>query len=112
MSAAVANRLKAIKDHGGIRSREIARLVGTTPETVSRWNTGRTEPQPEHLEKLLALEWLLDRLSELYTPEDARLWLYSPHKLLAGDRPADRIRAGKTSDVLTLVAQLIDGAFA
>jgi len=111
MSTAVAARLKAIKDRGHIKSREIAHLLDTTPETVSRWNTGRREPQSEHLKKLLALEWLLDRLGELYSPEDARLWLYTPHRLLGGKCPADQIQESKTSEVLAIVAQVIDGAF-
>lgn len=109
--SAVASRLDAIKDRGGIKGREIAQLLDTTPETVSRWNTGKTEPQPDRLQRLLALEWLLDQLSDLYEPEEARLWLFSPHRLLGGDRPADRIQAGKVDDVLALIAQLRDGAF-
>lgn len=109
--SAVANRLDAIRDRGGIKGREIAQLLDTTPETVSRWNTGKTDPQPDRLQRLLALEWLLDQLSNLYEPDEARLWLFSPHRLLDGDRPADRIQAGRVDDVLALIAQLRDGAF-
>ena len=110
--SAVASRIDAIRDLGGIKGREIAQLLDTTPETVSRWNTGKTEPQPDRLQRLLALEWLLDQLSELYEPDEARLWLFSPHRLLGGDRPADRIQADQVDDVLALIAQLRDGAFA
>ncbi len=112
MSGAIATRLDSIKERGGIRSREIAQLLETTPETVSRWNTGKTEPQPDRLHRLLALEWLLDQLADLYEPDEARLWLFSPHRLLDGDRPADRIQADRIDDVLGLLAQLRDGAFA
>ncbi len=112
MCAAVANRVQVIKERGGIHGREVAQLLDTTPETVSRWKTGRTEPQPDRLHRLLALEWLLDQLSEFYEPDEARLWLFSPHRLLNGDRPADRIQAGNIDDVLALLAQLRDGAFA
>lgn len=110
--SAVASRLSAIRGHGGIKGREIAQLLDTTPETVSRWNTGKTEPQPDRLQRLLALEWLLDQLSDLYEPDEARLWLFSPHRLLDGDRPADRIQADRVDEVLALIAQLRDGAFA
>ena len=111
MAGAVATRLGAIKKHGGIRSTEIAELLNTTPETISRWKSGRTEPQPDHLKNLLALEWLLDRLSELYEADEARVWLYAPHRLLGGDTPAGRIRSGKVEDVLALIAQLLDSAY-
>lgn len=109
--SAVAIRLDAIRDRGGIKGREIAQLLDTTPETVSRWNTGKSEPQPDRLQRLLALEWLLDQLSDLYEPEEARLWLFSPHRLLGGDRPADRIQVDRINDVLALIAQLREGAF-
>ena len=111
MSAALARRLERIREHGGIRGRELAQLMDTTPETVSRWNTGKTEPQPERLEKLLLLEWVIDELAEFYEPDEARLWLFSPHRMLAGARPADLIREGRVDEVRTLIARLQDGAY-
>jgi transcriptional regulator with XRE-family HTH domain len=103
--------LDAIRNRGGIKSREVAQLLDTTPQTVSRWRTGKVEPQPDRLRRLLTLEWLLGELAEFYSPAEARLWLFAPHRLLGGDRPADRIQQGKVDDVLALIAQLRDGAF-
>lgn len=111
MAGAVANRLDAIREHGGIKAREVAQLLDTTPQTVSRWRTGKVEPQPDRLQRLLTLEWLVGELAEFYAPDEARLWLFAPHRLLDGDRPADRIQQGKVDDVLRLIAQLRDGAF-
>lgn len=109
--AAVANRLERIRRHTGIRSREVAQLLDTTPQTVSRWQTGKVEPQPERLQRLLTLEWLADQLAEFYPPQEARLWLFAPHRLLAGDSPAQRIQQGDVEQVLALIAQLKDGAY-
>ena len=78
MTSAVAHRLDSIKHSAGVRSREIAELLDTTPQTVSRWQQGRVDPQPAKLHQLLALEWLTTQLAEFYEPDDARLWLYSP----------------------------------
>lgn len=112
MASAVATRLDTIGNRGGIRAREIAQLLDTTPQTVSRWRTGKVEPQPDRLQRLLTLEWLIDELREFYpAPDEARLWLFSPHRMLGGERPADRIQAGRTDDVLALIAQLRDGAY-
>lgn len=111
MAGAVATRLDTIRDRGGIKSREVAQLLDTTPQTVSRWRSGKVEPHSDRLHRLLALEWLIGELAEFYPPDEARLWLFSPHRLLDGERPADRIQQGKTDDVLTLIAQLRDGAF-
>jgi len=60
---------------------------------------------------LLALEWLATQLADFYEPDDARLWLYSPHKLLAGRRPAELIAEGDIDSVLALIDQLRDGAY-
>lgn len=111
MAGAVAARINAIKAHAGVRSREIAQLLDTTPQTVSRWQQGHVDPQPTKLQQLLALEWLADQLHEFYPPDEARLWLFSPHRLLSGDTPAERIQTGKSQDVLALIDQLRDGAF-
>src|SRR5262249_14976369 len=111
MSGAIAIRLDQIQRSAEVTAREVAQLLNTTPETVSRWRTGRTEPQPDRRDSLLRLEWLVKELSELYPPQEAHLWLYSPHKRLAGQRPADLIQSGRTEDVLQIIAQLKDGAF-
>lgn len=111
MPGAVAARLDSIKANAGVRGREIAQLLDTTPQTVSRWQQGRVDPQPTKLQQLLALEWLVDQLHEFYDPAEAKLWLFSPHRILGGDTPANRIQAGKAQDVLALIDQLRDGAF-
>jgi transcriptional regulator with XRE-family HTH domain len=111
MPGAVALRLANIRERGGIRQREVANLLDTTPQTVSRWQSGRVEPQPDRLQRLLTLEWLVGQLSEFYAPDEARLWLYSPHLLIGGERPADRIKKGDLDSVLAVIAQLHDGAF-
>ncbi|MEA2937134.1 MAG: hypothetical protein QOC56_638 [Alphaproteobacteria bacterium] len=111
MASAIAERLDNIREHGGIHSREVAQLLDTTPQTVSRWRTGKSSPQPDGLHRLLTLEWLIGELAEFYEPDQARLWLFAPHRLLAGERPADRIQRGQLEDVLALIAQLSDGAF-
>jgi transcriptional regulator with XRE-family HTH domain len=112
MASAVANRINKIREKAGIKGREIAQLLDTTQETVSRWSTGKVDPQPEHLQRLLTLEWLVEELGEFYVPDEARLWLFAPNRLLAGESPAQRIQRGKLDDVLTVIHQLRDGAYA
>lgn len=107
----IAERLEKIKELGGITGRDVAQLLDTTPETVSRWSSGRIDPQRDRLHRLLELEFFLAELSEFYTPEEAKLWLFSPHKLLGGDTTAARIQAGKTQDVFALLDQLRSGAY-
>jgi transcriptional regulator with XRE-family HTH domain len=112
MSNPIASRLETIQSAVAISARELAQLLGTTPETVSRWRGGKTEPQPRTRDSLLQLEWLVGELRELYEPSEAHLWLFAKHKLLSGQRPVDLIERGETEKVLQIIAQLKDGAFA
>lgn len=111
MPGAVAAKLDSIKDKAGIRGREVADLVGATPQTISRWQQGRVDPQPSHLSRLLTLEWLASELAEFYAPGDARVWLFSRHRLLQGATPAERIQEDRTDEVLALIEQLKTGAY-
>jgi transcriptional regulator with XRE-family HTH domain len=110
-SSPLAVKLESIRERAGISSREVAQLLDTTPQTVSRWQVGKVAPQPDRLERLLALEWLVTELAEIYKPGEAKLWLYSHHKLLEGERPADLISNGRAQEVLELIDQLRDSAF-
>ena len=47
MSNAIAERLDGIQKFADFTGREVAQLLGTTPETISRWRGGRSEPQPK-----------------------------------------------------------------
>lgn len=66
---------------------------------------------PNRTEVARTLAWLAEELADLYTPNEARLWLFSPHRLLEGQRPADRIEEDRVDDVLALIAQLRDGSY-
>ncbi len=111
MSSAVARKLDSLRTKGAMKNIEVANLLGTRPETVSRWNQGRAYPHPNTEKTLLELEYIVDQLSELYEPNDARLWIFSPQKLLGGNSPAALIREGRIDEVMRLVSQLRDAVY-
>ena len=111
MANVIALKLEGIQKNSGFTGRDIAQLLHTTPETISRWRGGKAEPQPKLREGLLQLEWLVGELAELYKPQEANLWLFSHHKQLEGARPVDMIEAGKIEKVLAIISQLKDGAY-
>jgi transcriptional regulator with XRE-family HTH domain len=111
VSSAVARKLDSIRKKGAMRDIEVANLLGARPETVSRWNKGRAYPHANTEKALLELEFIVDQLSEFYEPNEARLWIFSPQKLLNGDSPAHLIRDGRIDDVRRLVNQLRDGVY-
>jgi transcriptional regulator with XRE-family HTH domain len=111
MSNAVARKLESIRVKGGMKSIDVANVLGLRPETVSRWNQGKAFPQPDAERTLLELEYIVDELSDFYDPQEARLWLFSRQKLLGGRTPAELIQKGHTEEVRSMIAQLRDGVF-
>jgi transcriptional regulator with XRE-family HTH domain len=111
-TSAIGGKLDVIHTLVGISFRDVAQLMNTTPETVSRWRQGRVDPQPTKFRKLATLAWLAQELSEFYSPSEAKLWLFTPQRLLGGATPADRIEQDRVEDVLAIIKQLQDGAFA
>ena len=108
---AIARKLEVIEKKGAMRSVDIANLLGTRPETVSRWNQGKAFPRPEAQKTLLELEYLIEQLADFYEPREARLWLFSRQKRLGGLTPAELIQQGKIEEVLAVIDQLRDGAY-
>jgi hypothetical protein len=108
---AIAKRLESIKDKGGLLLVDVANVLGTRPETVSRWNQDRAFPHPATERLLLELEWIVDQLSDFYEPKEARMWLFSRQKLFDGKTPAELISEGKTEEVLAAIRQLRDSVF-
>lgn len=109
---AIARKLESISSKGGMRLVDVANVLRTRPETVSRWNQGKAFPHPNNERQLLELEWIVEKLSDLYTPQEARLWLFSRQKLLDGRTPADLIAENKSEEVLAVINQLRDAVFA
>ena len=108
----VAVKLELIKSRAAIRAAEVANMLGTTPETVSRWNQGRAYPRPSKESLLVDLEYVVERLSEFYSdPRTARAWLYSRHKFFGGLRPADLIQEGRTEEVLEAIQAMADPTY-
>lgn len=110
-TSVLASEIDTIKANMNVTSRDIARLVRTSPQTVSRWYAGESSPPTDRLRPLLTLNWIATQLAELYEPEEARIWLYHPHPLLYGDSPAQRIEMGRVDDALDLIDQVFSGAY-
>lgn len=108
MSNAVARKLESMREKGAMKHVDIAQLLDSRPETVSRWNQGKAYPQRSKERVLLELEYIIDQLSDFYEPEEARQWMFSRQKLLNGRAPAELIQTGQIDDVLRFVSQIRD----
>jgi hypothetical protein len=107
----IARKLDIIQEKGALRSVDVANVIDVRQETVSRWRQGKAFPQREKEKLLMELEWIVEQLSEFYSPPEARMWLYSRQKILDGSVPAELIQARRTEEVIQVIGQLRDGVY-
>lgn len=111
MASAVAKIIDDLRSRGGLKGTDVANIAAVSPATVSRWTSGTSLPHPKTQLLISDLRYLVDRLAEFYTPEETRIWLYSKHRLLGGERAIDLIHAGKADEVLAIIESLDGGAY-
>ncbi len=54
---------------------------------------------------------VVDWLADFYEPDEARMWLYSRHRLLGDERPIDLIHAGRAVEVVAILESLAEGTY-
>ena len=111
MVSAVSKIIDDLRDRGGLKGTDVANIAEVSPATVSRWTAGKALPHPKTQLIISDLRYVVDRLSEFYTPEETRLWLYSKHRLLDGGRAIDLINRGQADRVLSIIESLDEGTF-
>lgn len=111
MSTAVARILGDLKERGGLRGVDIANIVDVSCPTVSRWTSGKGSPSIHTQTVIADLRYVVDRLSDFYTPDETRLWLHASHPLLNHERAIDLIRDGQSEEVLAVIERLESGAY-
>jgi site-specific recombinase XerD len=107
----VADRLVLLRERGGLNARDVAALLDASPQTLSRWQTGKGEPADKLSGRLGVVEVVVDELAAFYPPRRVHDWIFNPHRLLGHAKPAERIQAGRGDEVLVVIAELRDGAF-
>jgi transcriptional regulator with XRE-family HTH domain len=111
MASAVAKILDDLRARGGLKGTNVANITAVSPATVSRWMAGKAFPHPKTQLVISDLRYVVDRLAEFYSPDEARIWLYSKHSLLNGERAIDLIDAGRTDEVLAVIESLDQSTF-
>jgi len=110
-ATAVTRILDDLRARGGLQGKDIANIVDVSPATVSRWSKGSVTPSLHTQTVIADLRYVVDRLSDFYTPAETRLWLHARHQLLNGERAIDLINADRTEEVLAVIERLDAGAF-
>lgn len=98
----------------GLSQAELAKIIGTTPRTVSRWrSTSRqhVEPNAAAARKLRDIERMAFLMESDFGRRQSIEWLRRPSKALRGQAPIDVMLDGDYERVLGLVLMFGQGGF-
>ena len=112
MQSAISRIINRLKDEGRLQQRHIANIVAVSPETMSRWSCGQAIPDVRTQTMIARLHFAVERLADLYTPEDVHVWLHAKHPMLNGERAVDFVNLGRTPEVLATIDMLDAAAYA
>jgi len=102
----VVRFLNDLQSTGGLKGTDIANITEVSKATVSRWNSGQKSPHPKTQLVLSDLHYVVIRLSEYYSADEIRVWLYARHPQLDGRRAIDLIHEGDAEKVLNIIDRL------
>lgn len=111
MVSAVGRYIEEIKEQGGLRGTDIANFTNVSSATVTRWTSGSHVPHPNAQLLLANLHYIVSRLSDYYSDDEIRLWLYAAHPQLEGRRAIDLITSGEASAVIAILDRLDADAY-
>ena len=111
MPGVLKDRLEEALKRAELDQEDVARVIGASPRTVSRWLRQEVEPRKEARERLLEFLAVIERLSTTLRPQPAHDWLFTPNPQLGHGKPADLVKEGKYREVLGAVDALAEGVF-
>lgn len=111
-AGALAEKVTSAMNDLGLTSDEVGSMVDATGRSVARWAAGEVVPQRLNKERLLELAYVADALAEVLPRDQANMWLFTPHRRLDHEKPADLIQQGRYREVLNLIEAMADGVFA
>ncbi len=111
LTGAMPRTINDLTAMGGLSGTDIANIADVSKATVSRWKAGTVRPQPDTQLVLSDLHFIVQRLSDYYSAEEIRVWLYARHAQLDGQRAIDLINQNQSAAVLRVLDRLDSDAF-
>lgn len=105
-TGAIPRYIEQLNAVGALTGTDIANIADVSKATVSRWKAGTVKPQPDTQLVLSDLHYIVQRLSEYYSPDEIRTWLYARHPQLDGARAIDLINQHRSEEVLRVLDRL------
>ncbi len=107
----VVQFITGLRKVGGLKGIDIANFTDVSKATVSRWTNGQKKPHPRTQLILSDLHYIVMRLSDYYTADEIRAWLYARHPQLNGERAIDLIHEDRSEEVLNILERLDSDAY-
>jgi DNA-binding transcriptional regulator YiaG len=107
--SAVLGIIEDLRSRGALKETDVANIASVSLATISCWMAGKANPHPKTQLVISDLRYVIDRLSEFYTPDEIRLWLYSKHRLLDDERAVDLINRRDAEKILAVIESLDEG---
>lgn len=105
--------VKELRQHAKFSQEELARVLGTSWVTVSRWERKATQPNQEKSAQLRRLVELMKRIGKAIPQEEMVSFLMAPHPLLRGYAPVDLLESDYSfEDLLDFVEAAKSGDMA
>jgi uncharacterized protein (DUF2384 family) len=110
MPVAVRDKLEAITRDLGSQA-AVAKLLGVSRSRVSRWLRDE-QPDARNRRAVRSIEFVLDRLLEVYQRDTAVKWLHGFNAHLGDRRPIDVLAEGGVDEVLRAISAEEAGTYA
>jgi uncharacterized protein (DUF2384 family) len=94
-AGALAEKVAAARDNLRLTDDEVGSMVDASGRSVARWAAGEVVPQRLNKQRLLELAYVADALAEVVPRDHANVWLFTPHRRLDHEKPADLIQQGR-----------------
>lgn len=103
--------LEGLEQKARLSYEDVAKVVGASPRSISRWAHGEADPRSRPRDRLLEVAAVVTELSRVLVPDAAHVWLFTPNPFLEFDRPIDLVSEGEYRRTLTAIGALADGVF-
>ena len=101
-----------VLDGGLVGPADLARILHTTPRSISRWQAAEVSPRRGSEERMLELKAVLDLAERCFPPLVARRWLRAPVPDLDYEKPLDLIADGQWRRVIDTLLAFAEGVTA
>jgi transcriptional regulator with XRE-family HTH domain len=109
----VIARLRETRRENEISQEDLARLVGASWPSVSRWERGKAKPEEDSLVRMERLLQLEQKIKPALKPGTFKRFLFTPHPLLDNFAPVDLLQSGYSFQrLLGLVEGMLSGDMA